>query len=192
MWNKTVQGIPDELFIRGDVPMTKSEVRAITLSKLQLERDSLVLDIGCGTGSVSIECGLRASEGWITAVDQKEEAIHLTQENGKRFQVKNITTIQGKAPEILPKENFDRIFLGGGSKDLEHIIGYAKAYLNPEGIFVANTILLNSSYEILQLLKKNNFKNINCIQVQLSRGYDHKVGWMMKGLNPIYIISAEQ
>jgi precorrin-6Y C5,15-methyltransferase (decarboxylating) CbiT subunit len=192
MWNKQVQGIPDEFFIRGDIPMTKSEVRAITLSKLQLKKDAYLLDIGCGTGSVSVESGFIATEGKIIAVDEKVEAINLTKANAKQFDLHNITTIQGTAPEILPDQDFDQIFLGGGSNRLNSIMDYVNEHLKPKGRFVANTILINSTYELLHLLEAYKFKNIECVQIQISRGHHHSVGWMMKALNPIYIISAEK
>lgn len=188
-WNRTTPGIPDGAFIRGTVPMTKSEIRAISLSKLQLMKNSKILDIGCGTGSMSIECGLLSPDGFVTAIDQNEEAVILTQKNAEHFNVQNILIIQGKAPEELPHKAFDRIFLGGGSRVLEPVIQYVKKYLKPEGIFVANTILLESTFRILEALKNEGFIEITCTHVQASRG-EQDPGWMMKALNPIYIVTA--
>lgn len=188
-WDNVTQGLPDEAFIRGTIPMTKCEVRTISLAKLQLKKNSTVLDIGCGTGSISVECGLLCPEGHITAIDQNEEAIALTQENAAHFKVKNISVIHGKAPEELPKQSFDRIFLGGGSRVIDPIITYVKAYLKPEGLFVANTILLESTFKLLTALENEGFKEITCINIQVSRGVQ-ELGWMMKALNPIYMITA--
>lgn len=183
-------GISDELFIRGEVPMTKQEIRAISLSKLQVKETSHILDIGCGTGSMTVECGLIASKGQMMAIDQKEEAVRLTEQNIRKFQLTNVQTRCGHAPEALPEAMFDRIFLGGGSRQLEPIMSYVAKHLKPKGIFVANTILLESSYRLLQTLETLPFEKIECVQVQIARGGQQQVGWMMKALNPITIISA--
>ncbi|TCK98657.1 cobalt-precorrin 7 C15-methyltransferase [Natranaerovirga hydrolytica] len=184
-------GISDDAFIRGNIPMTKCEIRTITLSKLQIPNNGQILDIGCGTGSITVECGRLANKGEVIAIDQKEEAIYLTTENVKKFQLNNVTTLLGQAPQDLPNQVFDRIFLGGGSKKVEGILEYVYDHLKPKGIFVANTILLESTYKILNHLERYNFEDIQCIQVQISKG-EGKIGWMMKAYNPIYIISARK
>ena len=94
----TTHGFSDEAFIRGDVPMTKMEVRALTLSKLALTKGSVCWDIGAGTGSVSIEMALRSEDGAVFAVEKNEEACRLIQENQRRFAVTNLRIIQGTAP----------------------------------------------------------------------------------------------
>ncbi|MBC7959137.1 MAG: precorrin-6Y C5,15-methyltransferase (decarboxylating) subunit CbiT [Vallitaleaceae bacterium] len=190
-WDKKTTGIPDEYFIRGDIPMTKSEIRTISLSKLQIEHNSRVLDIGCGTGSVSVECGLLCKEGFVIAIDQEVEAIQLTQKNLAAFGVTNAKVILGKAPDSLPEQMFDRIFLGGGSKAVEPVVAYASKHLVESGIFVANTILLDSTYQLLKALEKWGFEDIGCVQVNIARG-QQKPGWMMMAQNPIYILSAKK
>lgn len=182
-------GIEDEAFIRGKVPMTKSEIRAVTVSKLNLLEDSHVLDIGCGTGSVTVECGLICTKGHITAIDQKEEAVSLTKANIRKFMLDNVEVKMGEAPHDLPKRSYDRIFIGGGSKQIEGIISYAHEYLKPGGILVANTILLESTYKILEALKKR-FIDIECVMVQIAKGQQYP-GWMMKAHNPIYVIRGK-
>jgi cobalt-precorrin-6B (C15)-methyltransferase len=89
----------------------------------------------------------------------------------------------------LPNKVFDRVFLGGGSKAVEPIIKYVKKFLKADGLFVANTILLESTYKILETLEREGFTDITCTHIQTSRGMQNP-GWMMKALNPIYIISA--
>lgn len=189
MWNYRTPGIPEEMFVRGKVPITKTEVRVLALAKLKLDPKSLVLDIGCGTGSVTVEAALQCPEGRVVAVDMDEEAVALTRENVHRFSLYNVEVIAGPAPEALPEMDFDRIFIGGASKRLEKVIIYAKTHLKEEGIIVANTILLNSACRVLTLLEEQGFRQIECICVNISRG-EKLSGWMMKALNPIYIISG--
>jgi cobalt-precorrin-6B (C15)-methyltransferase len=189
-WTSKSYGIPDELFIRDKVPMTKSGIRSLTLSKLVLESTSRVLDIGCGTGSVSVECGIICDQGHITAIDADPLAVELTQKNCAHFEVDHVTIIQGNAPQDLPKQPFDRIFLGGGSKHIGPIIQYVNDTLCNDGIFVANTILLESTYLILKALEVHDFKQIECMQVNISKS-EH-AGYMLLAHNPIFIISAKK
>lgn len=181
-------GIPDEEFIRDKVPMTKSEVRAIAVSKLRLTETSRVLDIGCGTGSITVECGLICNQGEVTTIDQKEDAVNLTRKNVYKFGLNNVEIIEGSAPDDIPDKRYDSIFLGGGSRHIDEIIDFAIEHLEPEGVFVANTILIDSTYKILASLE-GRFKDIDVAMVQVSKGYKI-AGWMMKANNPIYIISA--
>ena len=98
---KQTFGIEDDMFIRGKVPMTKSEIRVITLSKLQLYEDSIVLDVGAGTGSISIECALMVPNGKVYAVEANSEGIDLIYKNMEKFQVNNLLPIHGMAPDAM-------------------------------------------------------------------------------------------
>ena len=107
-------GIPDAAFIRAKVPMTKEEVRSISLSKLQLQADSVVYDVGAGTGSISIEAACMADRGIVYAIEQKEEAVALIRENSRKFGVSNLQVIHGKAPDaFVDLETPTHAFLGG-------------------------------------------------------------------------------
>ena len=104
----------DEAFIRGAIPMTKSEVRAVSVSRLELKPEDILYDVGAGTGSVSVEAALLIPRGRVYAFEQKEEGCSLIQANAQRHGVKNITVVQGKAPDTwegLPAP--DCIFIGG-------------------------------------------------------------------------------
>lgn len=188
-WNYRTPGIPEEYFITGNVPITKTEVRVISLSKLKLTEDLVVLDIGCGTGSVTVEMGLLCPNGLVYSIDSNEEAIELVNKNVERFQLNNVNIIKGEAPEALPTTAFDRIFIGGGSKNIVEIVDYVHKHLKTGGIVVANTILLESTYNLLKILSEKGFKDIECINVNISKAATVP-GWMMKAQNPIYIISA--
>ena len=109
-------GLPDEEFIRGKAPMTKTEVRTVSLSKLRLPKDAICYDIGAGTGSVSVEMALRASEGAVYAIEKKEDALALLHENKKKFALDHMYIVPGTAPEALEELPVPtHAFIGGSS-----------------------------------------------------------------------------
>ena len=121
--NPVTHGIPDEAFLREKVPMTKEEVRDISLSKLRLTRQAVIYDVGAGTGSVSIEMALQAEEGTVYAVEKKPEAVELLRKNKKKFAADNLEIIEGLAPEALrglPAPS--HVFVGGSSGNLRAIL----------------------------------------------------------------------
>ena len=183
-------GIEDKYFIRGSVPMTKSEVRAISLSKLRLAREAVAWDIGCGTGSVTVEMALCADKGRIFAVDKNEEAVELTRQNIKKFGVENVSVIQAGAAEVIGELPIpDAVFIGGSKGELEPVIKEA-VRKNPKVRIVCNMIVLENITEVLQLLKSYNLEDVEVVQAAIS--YSAKAGdtHMMMGQNPVYIISA--
>lgn len=190
-WNYKTAGIPDEMFIRGTVPMTKEEVRVLTLSKLRLHESSTVLDIGCGTGSISVEAALQCPKGQVISIDMEQEAVELTKENQDRFAIGNMEVYKGYAPADLPDQLFDRICIGGTQGKWEEITAYCFSHLKEEGVVVANTILLNSTYGILKAFENHGLVDIDCTCVNIAKGHQ-KTGWMMKANNPVYILSAKK
>lgn len=188
-WPYQVGGIDDDLFIRGDVPMTKSEVRAVTLSKLRLVPGMDFLDIGAGTGSISIEAALAGCK--VTALERNELGLKLIHENAKAFGVTNMTVIQGLAPMDLPKqETYHRVFIGGTGGKMEGIFDYLEDHLREGGIIVANTVTIENSGKFLQVLKDHGYQLIEVSQVQVSRSKPVGPLHMMMAENPITIISA--
>jgi len=194
MWVYRTPGISDELFTRSDkVPgPTKEEIRVLTISKARLCEGYYVIDVGCGTGSLTIEVALQvAKKGKVFAIDEDEEPIKLTKENVAKFGVQSIVqVIHGKAPEVmanLPK--VDAVIIGGSSSLREVIIAsYGK--LKENGRIVVNTVLLETSYTALNEIRKLNFKDIDVIQVFVAKGRETDTGMMMLARNPITIISA--
>lgn len=191
MNNKLHLGIEDEEFIRGKVPMTKSEVRAVTISKLRLSKDSTILDVGAGSGSISIEAALNASLGKVYAIERNDEGIELIKENMKKFGAENIELIHGLAPDDLPTEiKFDAIIIGGTGGNMELVLKYASEHLKNGGRLVLNLITIENMYKALQYIKENDFKDKELVQMSVSKGRFIKDITMMESNNPIYIISA--
>lgn len=180
----------DEWFIRGEIPMTKSEVRAVSVSKLELCRDNIVYDIGAGTGSVSVEAALKVPEGHVYAFEQKEEGCALIRANAEKAGVKNLTVVPGKAPESLygyPAP--DRVFLGGSSGNMEEILDLVTE-LNPAVQLVINVIALESLSQAMEWFRKKGWEpEVVCMQVSRAakRGPYH----MMQAQNPIYVLTAQ-
>jgi len=194
MWVYRTLGIPDELFARSDkVPgPTKEEIRVLTISKARLYEGSYVIDVGCGTGSLTIEAALQvAKKGKVFAIDENKESIRLTKENVAKFGIQSIVqVIHGKAPEVmanLPK--VDAVIIGGSSS-LREVIRTSYEKLKEDGRIVVNTVLLETSYTALNEIRKLNFKDIDVIQVFVAKGREIGTGMMMLARNPITIISA--
>ena len=193
MWNFKTPGIPDENFERADkVPITKEEVRTIQISKARLKQGQTVYDIGCGSGSISVEAALQVeSSGKILAIDFDEKAIELTKKNAEKFQISNITTIFGNAKEkILELEQADVIFIGGTGGDTQKIVELSQEKLKSGGRIVIGTILIETLSAVLQILEKLQFKEVDITQVTISKSRKTTTGTMMLARNPVTIISA--
>lgn len=180
----------DEWFIRGEIPMTKSEVRAVSVSRLELQTNSIVYDIGAGTGSVSVEAALRVPKGHVYAFEQKEEGCALIRANAKKAGLTNLTVVPGKAPESLAGYPApDRVFLGGSSGNMEEILDLVTE-LNPAVQLVINVIALESLNQAMAWFQKKGWEpEVVCMQVSRAakRGPYH----MMQAQNPIYVLTAQ-
>lgn len=193
MWNFKTPGIPDEEFERAEkVPITKEEVRVVQISKARLKPGQIVYDIGCGSGSITIEAALQIeSSGKVLAVDYDENAIDLTKKNMKKFNVSNVSLIHGNAKEkILELEEADTIFIGGTGGDTRDIVELAENKLKSGGRIVVGIILIETLYSVLQVLDKLQFESIDITQVTISKSRKTSTGTMMLARNPVTIISA--
>lgn len=187
----STHGIPDEEFIRGKAPMTKEEVRSVSLSKLRLTEDSICYDVGAGTGSVSVEMALRADQGQVFAIEKKEEAAALLEENKQKFAVDNLEIIKGEAPQAL--ENLPaptHAFIGGSSGNLKEIVALLLGK-NPQVRIVINCITLETISEALDVLKEYDFQKREVVQLAASRSKEISHYHLMMGENPIYIITCQ-
>lgn len=176
--------IKDEEFIRGSIPMTKFNVRMLNMAYLSVEKGDHLLDIGAGTGAVSVEAALQGAKVW--AVEKEKEGVELINKNKDKFGA-NITIIQGQAPEDLPDMKFNKCFVGGSNGYLNEIFGYLHINLESKGILCANFITLNNLNKFLELLKLNNYEDIE-VQLIQSSAID-KLG-LLKGNNPIFIVKG--
>lgn len=185
-------GIPDDQFIRGSVPMTKAEVRAITLSKARLRDGMRVLDIGAGTGSFTIESALLCPHGEVVAVERDPAALALLHQNIAHFGVGNVTVVPGEAPEVLDGlPPFDRIFLGGTGGRMGALLDVLPEYLLPGGRVISNTIGLESTVEVLNRLRESPWRDWEIVQVSIARGAP--IGERLvrfDPLNPVWVTVA--
>ncbi len=186
-------GIPDQEFIRDDVPMTKEEVRTIAISKLRLKEDYTVIDIGAGTGSISIEIGRILKKGIIYSVEKEEKAIKLIKENCKKFNIKNIKIIEGEAPEALKEiKKFNGIIIGGSGGRLNEILEWIDVNLKKSGRIVINAITLDTLKNSEKFLEEKKYKDIEIIQVAISKFKEAGNSKMLKANYPVFIISGEK
>lgn len=188
-------GISDDAFLRGKVPMTKEEVRSVSLSKLRIQKNSIIYDVGAGTGSVSVEAAMLAKYGQVYAIEMKEEAIRLIEENKYKFGTDNLNIIHAEAKKALEELPMpDCVFIGGSKGNMKEIL-HKVTQGNPKVRIVINAISLETLSETVQCLKE--MKEREEIQiteeeiVQLSVAKSKNVGnyHMMMGQNPIFIIS---
>lgn len=185
-----VHGICDEEFLRGKAPMTKEEVRTVSLSKLRLGEDSVCYDVGAGTGSVSIEMALRAWNGEVYAIEKKEDALALLKENKQKFATDNLTIVPGTAPEAMTELPVPtHAFIGGSSGNMNAIV---KLLLekNPKVRIVINCITLETVTEAMNAIRDFDLTDVDIVQLGAARSKSIGRYHMMMGENPIYIISC--
>lgn len=180
----------DRDFVRGEVPMTKEEIRAVTLSKLAVEPDDVVYDIGAGTGSVAIEMARKAYNGSIFAIEKNDPALGLINRNREKLGAFNVTVVPGTAPDVfaeLPCPN--KAFIGGSRGNMDKIVRELRTK-NPRVDIAANAITLESLNDAVSTFEKHGLATeIVCINSAVAKkaGNYH----MMSANNPVYIISGK-
>lgn len=181
-------GLPDDAFLRGKVPMTKEEVRSVSLSKLRLTRNAVVYDVGAGTGSVSVEMARMASEGMVYAIEKNPEAIGLLEDNKKRLGVPNLKIVAGLAPEAmegLPAPT--HVFIGGSSGQMEDILNRIRA-VSPRARVVINAITAETIADILKAVQTG-VEDFDLVQLSAARAKTAGKYHLMMGQNPVWIAS---
>jgi cobalt-precorrin-6B (C15)-methyltransferase len=183
--------IKDEEFIRGNCPMTKEEIRTVSISKLNIEKGDRLLDIGAGTGSISIQMSKLTETGEVIAIEKDEEALEIIEKNKEKFNADNLKVVKGEAllkvEEI--KGEFDGIFVGGSSGNIESIIEKYGQKLKCGKYMVLNFITIDNVYKAIRVLEALNYETeLIQLSISKSKGKSH----MLLALNPIFIITARR
>ncbi len=194
LWPYKTPGIPDNLFEQlPGIPLSKREVRLLLISSLRMKPDSVLWDIGAGTGTIPIEIGLLCPQGQVVAIERDEDVANLIRRNCDQFQVNNVKVIEGIAPGCLknlhPKPN--RICLEGG-KPIKDILKQTWDYLQPEGRIVATASNLESLYTLSEGLSKLQARNIEVVQSAVNRLETRGIHQTFAAVNPMFILCGEK
>lgn len=185
-------GIEDEEFATVKKLITRQEVRAVTLAKLQLQDDFTIWDIGAGSGSISIEASNLVPNGRLYAIEHNPQCIAFIRENLKKFVARNVKLIEGDAPEVLEDlPDPDRVFIGGSGGMLEEVIETVDRRLKPEGLIVLNAVTLNTLTKSVEFLEDHGYTvEVTCVNIAKTRALSEYK--LLEAQNPVYIISGEK
>ncbi|MEH2056913.1 MAG: precorrin-6Y C5,15-methyltransferase subunit CbiT [Nostoc sp.] len=194
LWPYITPGIPDELFEHlPGIPLSQREVRLLLIAQLRLKSDSVLWDIGAGTGTIPVEVGLLCPGGKIIAIERDEEVANLIKRNCDRFDVKNVEVVEGSAPECLHdlKVAPHRVCIEGG-RPIQEILQAAWHYLPPSGRVVATAANLESLYAISQSFSLLRARNIEVVQSAVNRLETRGFSQSFTAVDPIFILSGEK
>lgn len=182
-------GMSDEEFIRDKVPMSKEEIRALSICKLGVTENAVCFDIGSGSGSVAVEMARLDSSVRVYAIELKDEACALTQTNIDKFNLKNVKLIKGTAPEALeglPAPT--HVFIGGSGGRLDEILKTLQAYNKSIGV-VINAVTMETVSEIMQVIKKYDLHDVDITQVAVNKTKHAGEYNILQGQNPVFIVA---
>lgn len=194
LWPYKTPGIPDELFERfPGIPLSKREVRLLLISALRPKVNSVLWDIGAGTGTIPVEMGLLCPESTIIAVERDEDVVKLIRHNCDRFGVKNVTIFEGSAPDCFKQLQPlpDRICIEGG-RPIKDIVTEAWRFLKPEGRLVATASTLESLYLISEGLAELQARNMEVVQAGVNRLETRGFHQVFAAVDPSFILSGEK
>ncbi len=187
-------GIPDAEFIRGKVPMTKQEIRILTIAKAGIRPGDMVLDVGAGTGSLSCEAAMQAgNDGMVYAIERNPEGIGLIAANAEKFGLDNVHIIHAEAPagmDELPR--LDAVLIGGSGKRLDPILDRAGELLKTGGRIILNCITVQTLMQCLNYMRASELYKYETVQVQVNRWEQVGSYDMAKAANPIFIVACEK
>ncbi|MCI4455339.1 MAG: precorrin-6Y C5,15-methyltransferase (decarboxylating) subunit CbiT [Sulfolobus sp.] len=195
-WPYSTYGIPDDHFIRDEeIPMTKEEIRVLALSKLRIARGFTLVDVGSGTGSVTVEMALAVgSMGKVIAIDNNPKAVELTKRNAERFGVLDRIDVRfGDALEVLRnlEVRIDGAFIGGASNEVEEAIRILDQRLRKGARIVADAIQIETAYKAIKALELLKY-DVEVTMVTISKGRKTSTGYALLARNPIFIIAGEK
>lgn len=185
-------GLPDQVFVRGEVPMTKEEVRTVILAKLRLLPHHTVWDVGAGTGSISVEVARLLSGGRVFAVEREEEGVKLIKANREKFHLSVIEVVAGEAPAALqglPAP--DRVVVGGSGGRLQEILTFVDGVLKPGGRIVVPALTLETVQDTAVFFREKGYE-WEMVQLTVARGRQVGGRMLLMGLNPVFVISGEK
>ncbi|HAE06034.1 precorrin-6Y C5,15-methyltransferase subunit CbiT [Richelia intracellularis] len=194
LWPYITPGIPDELFERlPGIPLSKREIRLLILAQLRLKPDSVLLDIGAGTGTIPIEVGLLCPKGQIIAVERDEEVANLIRKNCDCFGIENVQVVKGIAPDCLSelKQIYDRVCIEGG-QPIQKILQAVWDHLPESGRIVATAINLETLYSISQSLSQLQARNVEVVQSAVNRLENRGFSQTLTAVDPMFILSGEK
>lgn len=194
MWSYVTPGIPDHWFERlPGIPLSKREVRLLLLSALRMQADSVLWDIGAGTGTIPVEVGLLCPQATIIAVERDEEVANLIRRNCKRFGVKNVEVIEGIAPDCLATlpHKPQRVCIEGG-KPIKTVLSSVWDYLPVEGRVVATAGNLENLYLVSEGLAQLQARNIEVVQSAVNRLETRGIHQTFAAVDPMFILSGEK
>ena len=182
--------LPDSAFMRGQVPMTKEEVREVAVCKLRIASNHVVWDVGAGTGSVSVEAARAACEGQVFAVDRSPQALDLLKQNKEAFHLPNLHVVAGEAPEILTSLPApDRVFVGGSGGRLEDVLRAALA-ANPQVRLCVTAVTLETLGEFVRCARELDLEDVDIAQIGVAKARKVGASSLMQAHNPVYVMSA--
>lgn len=193
-WPYITPGIPDDLFEQlPGIPLSQREVRLLIICALRLQPDSLLWDIGAGTGTIPVETGLLCPKGQIIAVERDEEVANLIRRNCDRFGIQNVQVIEGSAPECLKTlpNPPQRVCIEGG-RQMKEILKEVWRYLQPSGRVVATASNLESLYALSEGFAELHARNIEVVQSAVNRLETRGIHQTFAAVNPIFILTGEK
>ncbi len=185
-------GLPDRLFSHSSGMITKEEIRVVALSKMAVEKNSVVWDIGSGCGSVAIEAARLARAGLVYAIEKKRSRLADIRKNRKSFDISNIEILEGVAPACLEGKGLvrpDVVFVGGGGAGIKEILGYASNELRPGGRMVVNAVTIETAHSAMDFLKKAKWERELSL-VNIARAKDLGELSLLSAHNPVFIIKG--
>lgn len=194
LWPYITPGIPDRLFERlPGIPLSKREVRVLIISLLRLKQDSLLWDIGAGTGTVTVEAGLLCPQGKIIAIERDEDVANLIRRNCDRFGVKNVEVVEGSAPACLDELAHapDCVCVEGG-QPIKAILQAVWKKLQPQGRIVATAANFENLYAISEGLAELQVRNIEVVQSTVNRLETRGNRQVFAAVDPIFVLSGEK